>query len=123
MYTSNLNVGVKLVFRTGREDSQILSKDLTGSGREVDLTQLETGEAILSTRHEGPVHIEINAPLIKDVGSMSPEAKQFVEAIKSRNPEWIDPKSKRVSGSPRVEDGSRRPSLYSGPIGDLGDWL
>ncbi len=120
------NVGVKLVFRTGREDSQILSKDLSGDPKAFDLTQLAVGEAILSTRHEGPTVIEINAPLFRDVGVRSLEAKRFIEAVMARNPEWIAPApviypQPKADLAPKVDP--IPPAHETGRNIDLGDWL
>lgn len=79
------NVGVKLVFRTGREDSHVLSKDLTGDLKAFDLASFPTGDAVLWTRSSSPIHIEVNEPLFPR-GEMSPEAKRFVDELRSLIP-------------------------------------
>lgn len=58
-------VGVKLFFRTGREDSLILSKDLTGDGKAIDFNNLPVGEAFLWKKEQGVQHILVNAPLLQ----------------------------------------------------------
>lgn len=57
------NVGVKLAFRCGREDSPNLSRDLTGDPKAVDLNDLPPGEALLWVRGYAPELIEVNAPI------------------------------------------------------------
>lgn len=117
------NVGVKLVFRTGREDAQVLSKDLCGDPKALDLTQLATGEAILSTRHEGPIVVEINAPLFTDVGRRSYEAQEFTRAIKARHPDWTTP-APIIVPQPKSESAPVVQSATdAGQEADLGDWL
>jgi Type IV secretion-system coupling protein DNA-binding domain/TraM recognition site of TraD and TraG len=71
------NCGAKIAFRCGREDSALVSKDLTGDPYELDLTSLEPGEACVWTRDLGVVEIETNAPLFDDAAEMPPEASRF----------------------------------------------
>jgi hypothetical protein len=75
------NVGTKLVFRCGREDGPVLSRDLTGDPRAIDFAQFETGEAMLSNRSIGTVRIEINEPIIRDGGGLSRAARRFRDEI------------------------------------------
>lgn len=58
-------VGVKMFFRTGREDSLLLSKDLTGDPKAIDFNNLPVGEAYLWRKENGVEHILVNAPLLK----------------------------------------------------------
>lgn len=80
------NVGVKAVFRAARQDADVLCRDLTGNAKSFDLATLPVGEALLWRRGEEPVHVEVNAPIIRDVGSLSPKAKSLLELIRSRTP-------------------------------------
>lgn len=75
------NVGVKFAFRAGREDSQTLCKDLTGDPKLYDLNNLATGEALMWVRGQGEVLIEVNEPLLHSTGWLSPEGREFRQAI------------------------------------------
>jgi len=58
-------VGVKMFFRTGREDGVLLSKDLTGDSKAIDFNNVPVGEAYLWKKEKGIEHILVNAPLLK----------------------------------------------------------
>jgi len=76
------NIGAKLIFRTGREDGAILSKDLTGDAKALDLVNLAVGEAYLWRRSQGLVHLEINRPLLKSTGRRSHSAREFLKQVR-----------------------------------------
>ncbi len=80
------NVGVKVVFRAARHDADILCKDLTGNIKSFDLAAFKIGEALVWRRGEEPVHVEVNAPLIRDVGRPSVAAQKLLHAIRMRTP-------------------------------------
>ncbi len=108
------NVGVKLVFRTGREDSQVLSKDLTGDPKAFDLASFPPGDAVLWTRTSEPRHIEVNEPLFA-VGELSAETKQFIRELRNLTPPFEE-----VSRAPKPEKESpTKPSKAS----DFEEWL
>jgi hypothetical protein len=73
------NVGVKLIFRTSHADADILNKDMTGVRGVFDLASLAVGEAVLWRQGDNPWPIEINAPLIGDVGRTSDVARKFLK--------------------------------------------
>lgn len=58
-------VGVKMFFRTGREDGVLLSKNLTGDPKAIDFDNVPVGEAYLWKKEKGLEHILVNAPLLK----------------------------------------------------------
>lgn len=58
-------VGVKMFFRTGREDGVLLSKDLTGDSKAIDFNNVRVGEAYLWKKEKGYEHILVNAPLLR----------------------------------------------------------
>jgi DNA helicase HerA-like ATPase len=76
------NIGAKLVFRTGREDGAILSKDLTGDPKALDLANLPVGEAYLWRRSQELVHLEVNRPLLMSVGRRSPAVTALLTRIR-----------------------------------------
>lgn len=78
-------VGAKLVFRTGREDSAVLSRDLTGDPKAIDFTTFATGEAMLWRNGQELVHFEGNQPLVSD-GVLSPAGEAFRQAVYSYAP-------------------------------------
>jgi len=76
------NVGVKLVFRTGREDSAVLSRDITGNANAADFTALPTGECGMWSRNvPGLLHVEVNAPIVRGDGTRSSEEESFRNAV------------------------------------------
>ncbi len=100
------NVGTKIVFRSGREDSSTLSKDLTGDSQAFAMHQLPVGEAILWRRGIEPIHLEVNSPLLKDVGRHSAGSRAFADAVRQRIP--IDRKQRQFTSPPTVHCDSLR---------------
>lgn len=84
------NVGVKVVFRTGFQDAEVLNKDLAGVKGAFDLANLPVGEAILWRRGESPFQIEVNAPLIGDVGLGSPLSRAFLDRLSELTPAYFE---------------------------------
>ncbi len=121
------NVGAKLVFRTGREDGAILSKDLTGDPKAFNLPDFPTGDCVLWTRDHAPIHIEINAPIVKNSDSMNPKLKAYIEAIRSFAPEFVEQREVIADDEkPHVENttiGSKRRRTSGKNVIDLEDWL
>lgn len=106
------NVGTKLVFRTGRDDSATMSRDIFGD-TSFDFTVLQTGEAVLWSRGNEPVHIETNEPL--NVTCTSDQLKSYLDhvyaaALPSEDTDCL------VGRQEQAQPQSR----YSA---DLGDWL
>ena len=113
------NVGVKVVFRTGRQDAETLNKDLTGNTKAFDLPSLPVGEAILWRRGFAPQHIEVNAPLLTDVGKTSACARAFRAALRDLAPPYVEGCNTPSSGSPKPQQ-----SRPDGPdTSRLEDWL
>ena len=122
------NVGVKLVFRAGREDSQTLCKDLTGDPSLIDLNELRTGEALMWILGEGIEMVEINEPLMPSTGFLSREARDFrAQVLACRDSSDDDD-----PGTPALLQMPNRPLLPSGNLRDraarkseqpLEDWL
>ena len=75
------NVGTKVVFRTGREDSVHMSKDLFADGQAYDFTDLLPGESVLWRRGMETIELEVNEPLFFDVGVRSEEARQYLDEV------------------------------------------
>lgn len=114
------NVGAKLVFRAGRQDAEILNKDLTGDAKAFDLASLPTGEAVLWRRGEQPIHIEVNAPLIDDVGRESSIARRYRARLRELTPPFV-PEFYEPAVSPE-DTGELGPKQDDEP-GSLEDWL
>lgn len=113
------NVGVKLIFRTSHQDAEVLNRDLTGDSRAFEIASLEVGEAVLWRRGQEPIYIEANAPLIDDMGSTSPHARNLLSKMR----ELIPPFAGNVTeNDPRSADQN---GLKPPPFGpqNLGDWL
>jgi hypothetical protein len=112
------NVGVKLVFRTSHLDAQVLNRDLAGDPKAYELASLIPGEAVLWRRGYAPIYMEVNAPLIKDVGFVTAQAKNLLAQVKVLTPPFPDDHPPQNEGDDRRE--CKPPS--SGPE-SLGDWL
>ncbi len=84
------NVGVKLIFRTSHADADILNKDLTGARAVFDLPSLHVGEAVLWRRGDNPWPIEINLPLIRDVGRTSAVARRLFDQLDAQRPAYFE---------------------------------
>ncbi len=76
-------VGTKLIFSTGREDGAILSRDLTGDPKALDLTSLPVGEAYFWRRSQDLVRVQTNAPILTPSGKLSPAAEAFVQQVRA----------------------------------------
>ncbi len=125
------NVGVKVVFRTGYQDAEVLNKDLAGVKGAFDLPNLPVGEAVLWKRGEAPIQIEVNAPLIDDVGSVSPAAREFLGRLSELSPAYYEIVEEEPTASARTEavpDPASEPSPESDhglkpKASRLEDWL
>ncbi len=109
------NVGVKLVFRTGREDSVTMSKDLFRDGQAYDFTELPTGVAVLWRKDLGVDEVEINEPLILP-DAQSSEVREYLRKVYELAGSAI-----KNETAPR-ENLSTRARLTS-PNGNIEDWL
>lgn len=123
------NVGVKAVFRLGREDAATMSKDLTGDPRALGLASLGTGECYLWTRGGEAVRVEVNQPIARGGGGPSRRAAAFVAALRARSrAEFPDPASAPDGGRGKPAEGTRRAPKPRDegrrkPRTDLEDWL
>jgi hypothetical protein len=75
------NVGVKFVFRCGREDAATLSRDLTGDPKAFDFPSYPVGRAAMWLADNGVTEIEINAPILRDIGNLSRAGREFLEEV------------------------------------------
>jgi len=112
------NVGVKVVFRTARQDADTLNKDLLGTTKGFDMPSLGIGEAVLWRRGEEPFLIEVNSPLISDVSRVSSGGRKLLAAIRKSVPEYSEPPVSLVED---VEPKHRRAEPQNGT--NLEDWL
>ena len=71
------NCGAKIAFRCGREDAAMISRDLTGDPKALDLASQRPGEAHVWTRESGVVRVETNAPMFDDAAEMPEHALAF----------------------------------------------
>jgi hypothetical protein len=115
------NVGVKGIFGLGREDSAAMSKDLFGSPIAYDFTDTPRGYMVLERRDQPTIAVEVNEPLFRNLGALSPKATGFLKSVPRLAPkreldmpstEQFQPEPAPEFPSPQVE----RPST-------LGDWL
>lgn len=75
------NVGVKVVFRCGHEDSATLNKDIFGKPNTYAFPDLPTGFALLWRKDDGVVEVEVNEPLLPNVGQRSPSALEYLSRV------------------------------------------
>jgi hypothetical protein len=112
-------VGVKVFFRTGREDGVILSKDLTGDSKAIDFNNVPVGESYLWKKGKGYEHVIVNPPLqdslLRTLASylvknrMRRDARALHDALASRS---------ATTATERPEQSKR-----SDPPSDLEEWL
>lgn len=115
------NVGVKVVFRSSYSDSDLLNRDIAGVKGTFDIANLRTGEAVLWRRGEPAFEIEVNAPLIDDVGEISPLARAYIAELTKHGEVMPDPVDAEVSEAvPEQSADSPQPGLGKP---DLEDWL
>lgn len=113
------NVGVKAVFRTGREDGGTLSRDLTGDPKALNLPALPVGEAMLWRRGQDLLRIEVNAPLIPNVGTRSAEARSLIEQLHQAVPEFEEP----IRHAPAAKSETPKKAKAAASAQSLEDWL
>ncbi|MGV3615294.1 MAG: type IV secretory system conjugative DNA transfer family protein [Fimbriimonas sp.] len=120
------NVGVKFAFRCGREDSAVLSKDITGDPQAHDLNALKTGEALLWVRDHGCAVVEINEPIAAARGTGGRVEAAYVDEIYALRRDAADA---WIETHPGVEDAeNERPEPTSeaqvaSEAQPLGDWI
>lgn len=123
------NVGAKFAFRCGREDAAVLSRDLTGDPKELDLARLGTGEAVISIRGQACREIEVNAPIVRNVGARSRAAERLANAARAaaRNGQKRTRIGRGLAFSERGETERARtwqePATPTPPPAELEDWL
>lgn len=117
------NVGVKVVFRTSHQDAELLNRDLTGNTKSFDLASLDIGNAVIWQRGLPAFEIEVNTPLVTDVGKVSSKAQQLlksVDGLMPRRPEDDVP----ASPTEPENDSEQSPRGRSDRKGRrLEDWL
>lgn len=79
------NVGLKMVFRLGRDDAQTMSADLTGDRKAIDFTRLPVGTCVIKRGNEPLVGVEINTP-IGNGGVLNSEGRAFLAEIHKAHP-------------------------------------
>lgn len=123
------NVGVKVAFRLGREDSATMSKDLTGDPKGLDLASLPVGECVLWRRGSPPINVEVNQPIVRGGGKPSRRAAALLRAMRSHSAaEFEDPVFAPIqSGKGPPESGPKpgkpQAERRSKPKTNLEDWL
>lgn len=75
------NVGVKVAFRTGRDDSHAISRDLFGDPSAYDFTGLAPGESILWRKGQETIELEVNQPLFKSAGARSRQGAAYLRQV------------------------------------------
>jgi len=120
------NVGTKVVFRCGREDAKVLSADLTGDPKALDLANLKTGEAVLWTKEDGQKAIEVNEPIVRHRGTRSRAAQHLARAIQEAHGLSVPIPDPFLMGGSRlpVEPETVTPiRVKPSPKTELEDWL
>jgi hypothetical protein len=72
------NAGVKVAFRCGHEDQAALSRDMGADPEELGLRHLPVGHAVVWTSGGGLERVEVNSPIVRDVGALGRLARRFV---------------------------------------------
>ncbi len=95
------NVGTKAVFRCGRDDCATLARDLFGDPKAYDFADLSVGQAVLWRRGREILEVEVNEPLLRDIGRLSAEAKEFRAHVHRFAGESVKPCSPPKPAIPR----------------------
>jgi hypothetical protein len=119
------NVGVKAVFRSSWQDASVLSKDLTGDPKGLDLANLTVGRCALWKKGCGTTLVEVNRPLVTSGDADTPEVKEYIEAIQSRTPIFTGTRLMRTRTVKLGSDADATPpkTTVVPPKEDLEDWL
>lgn len=112
------NVGTKFAFRCGREDGATLSKDLTGDPKAYDFTDLPVGVAVMWRRNLGVLEVEVNEPIVGDVGEQSEHARCFLDEVYGEAGKALEVIPGGKSDKPTM---ATQLSASKNPIGE--DWL
>lgn len=124
------NVGTKIVMRVGRDDSKSMSSDFFGDPKALAFNAFPTGEAMLWRRNQEAIEIEINEPIVENVGSQSELGRQFREELRrlagDSEPAPIaeyqpEPEIQSIPEKPHYV--SQKPKQYRPQAGKLEDWL
>ncbi len=124
------NVGTKIVMRTGRDDAKTLSNDLFGDPKAFAFNAFPTGEGMLWRKNQETLEIEINEPIVENVGSQSEVGKQFREELGrlagDSEPTQIaafkvEPEVQVIPDKPRYVP--PKPQQHRPQQGKLEDWL
>lgn len=121
------NVGLKFIFRVGYEDGQVLGKDIFGDAKFYNFTELPIGHCVMWRKNLGDMEVEVNEPLLPNVGMLSPEGAAYVKRVYEHAPAFqervrerpIDAEFREVD-----EETKNPPDLPKPPPRpDLEDWL
>ena len=122
------NVGTKFVFRLGYDDGQTLGKDIFGDPKFYNFTQLPVGYCVMWRKNSGDIEVEVNEPLIPNVGQLSSEGRAFVRAVYDHAPPFIertphiDVETEIPSATTPPPMATRKPRRNTTPP-SLEDWL
>jgi hypothetical protein len=84
------NVGVKFVFRTGREDALSMSKEIFYDAKAFDFTVLARGTTLLWRSGREPVLVEVNEPLHSIIGDVREKTRAFAGQIYARSGSQVE---------------------------------
>ncbi len=104
------NVGLKVVFRLGRDDSGTMSADLTGDRKAIDFTRLPVGTCVIKRGSRELVGVEVNTP-IGNGGVLDAGGRQLLAEIHSAHPNipYSSPcLSLRASAGSTTDPGKKR---------------
>lgn len=90
------NVALKFVFQVGYEDSLILGKDIFGDAKFYDFTELPVGHCVMWRKGLGDMEVEVNPPLLPNVGQLSREGADFVKRVYDHAPPYRERVRERV---------------------------
>ena len=122
------NVGTKFIFRLGREDGAVLGRDIFGDASFYNFSELPVGYCVMWQRTTGEIEVEVNEPIVRDVGQLSPGARAYAREVYAHAPVYAKrprrclPVDCSPSESEEVEQ-PNNPTLHRLPPPSLEDWL
>lgn len=121
------NVGLKFVFRVGYDDGQVFGKDIFSDPKFYNFTELPVGHCVMWRKHAGDIEVEVNEPLLPNVGTLSTEGAAYVRQVYEHAPPFQERiRAKGVDAqSPQIDEGPDGPTELRRrlPKPDLEDWL
>lgn len=111
-------VGVKAIFRCGRDDAATLGKDIFDDARAFQFPLLPVGTMMLWRRGQETIEVEVNEPLVR-VGMVSSKARALIDVLRASNGDVQDRvQSLQISSNLTHHSRAERARVFTMPSTD-----